>query len=627
MSGKRRSGYPYILSDSLGPPRPEKKKKRGPGRFIALFLVLCLAGAGIWYWGAKALGGVSTFSPFPTKLVALRLLHNGQEVILLPDSQCVLNPRDSLKLLEIKTDGWVSWGAKAASTDFDVRAIQKNAVLIKDLFPQETFENPKTADFRVLLWNRAIGKVSLLIQLDAKDWVQKANAANDIDRKIFCLEKALNENPGNALVKTQLAGLYFENKSYDEAARLYKEINEAGKSKPILERLLTVYQFQNKVDDALMVYLDLVNLAPDDTEFFKEFLQYLQKRKSKGEAAKFLEKHLHDIPSGLQSSSLLFAADLNTQTKNWSEAAKTYEKAIKSGVKDPDVYYNLAVTYQQSDDPDKAIPAMERYLQKNPGDIKSWMQLAELQERKGNIAKARAVYETILQRNPQNKDALIRLVAILEKSRDKAALQTAYERLAHIQPKNKTVQYNLAILYYEAKKWDKAAGAFETLASMDPNDLESRKYLLDIYRKQNNEKGEMAVLHTLVQLDPKGGGYYEAIFKSHDEKKDYKGMAAVFKPICEKHPDSAQAHNYMLYALLKLGDKKAALKELEQLIRLQPKDKKSLKQAASLYESFGNYPEAVKKVDQVIKLDPKDKEAKDDYMRLKMLMMGKKKGS
>lgn len=624
MSSKRRGGYPYILSDSVGQPR-DGKKRRGLGRLIVLVLLAVAAVVAVWQLGSKAVGGLGSFTPFPNKLIALRFLHNGQEVILLPDSQCVLNPRDTLKLLDIQTDGWVSWGAKVVSTDVDIRSIKRKGVVIRDLFPEESFETAKNVEFRVLLWNRFIGKVSFLIQLDAKDWLQKANAASDADRKIFCLDKALIENPGNVLVKTQLAGLYFENKNYDEAGRLYREINEAGKSKSILERLLTVYQLQNKVDDALGVYLDLVALSPDDTEFFKEFLHYLQKRKAKHEAAKFLEKHQEQIPNSFQSPLLLFMADLNTQTKNWSEAAKSYEKAIKSGVKDPDVLYNLAVTYQQSDDPDKAIQTMERYLQKNPGDIKSWMQLADLYEKKGSPAKARSVYETVLQRSPQNRDALVRLVAILEKSNDKIALRTAYERLAQIQPKNKTIQYNLAILYYQSKKWDKAADAFETLASIDANDIESRKYLLDIYRKQKDKKKEMAMLHTLAQLNPKSGVYYDALFKSHDEEKDYKGMAAVFKSICEKQADSAQAHNYLLYALLKLGDNKGALKELEQLIRLQPKEKKYLRQAANLYESQGNFADAAKKIDQLIKLDPKDRAAQDDYLRLRRLVIGKKK--
>jgi len=301
--------------------------------------------------------------------------------------------------------------------------------------PDESFETPKTIELRVLLWNRPIGKVSFLVQLDAKDWLQKANTTADMERKIFYLEKALQENTGNVLVKTQLATLYFDSKRYDEAAQLYKEINEVGKTKTVLDRLLTIYQIQRRVDDALMTYLELLRLS-EDRELFKEFVDYLQKNKSKEEAGRFLEKHQHEVPKAFHSSLLLVLAELNTQTRNWAKAAATYEKAIKSGVEDPDVYYNLAVTYQHGEDMDKAIHALERYLHKNPSDIRSWMQLGELQEKRKDFAGARRTYQAVLQKNPGNREALLGWRPCSRDERQ-GALTDIYAKLLALSPKTR----------------------------------------------------------------------------------------------------------------------------------------------------------------------------------------------
>jgi len=79
-------------------------------------LLLVVAAAGILFFlNPTLLSAVSSYLPFPKELVAIRLLHNGKEVILLPNSQCVVNPRDSLQLLQVKTDGWVSWGTKVTA--------------------------------------------------------------------------------------------------------------------------------------------------------------------------------------------------------------------------------------------------------------------------------------------------------------------------------------------------------------------------------------------------------------------------------------------------------------------------------------------------------------------------------
>ena len=61
---------------------------------------------------------------------------------------------------------------------------------------------------------------------------------------------------------------------------------------------------------------------------------------------------------------------------------------------------------------------------------------------------------------------------------------------------------------------------------------------------------------------------------------------------------------------------------LEDLIRLQPKETKHLKQAADLYASIGNYPEASKKLEQLLKMDPKNKEIQDRYLQLRRKSFG-----
>lgn len=625
MSPKKRGGYAYSLEDTptvSGPRKPEKQRPPSgkSTKWVVAGIVLTVLVAALGFL-LTASTGLSSLSPFPKELVALRLQLNGKEVILMPGTQCMVNPKDSLRLQEVKTDGWLSWGVRLVSSDLDTKVIRERTVFIKDLWPQESFEKPKMVDIEVQSWKKPIGRVSFLIQLDAKDWLQKANSSESDERKIDFLEKALQENPGNVLVKTQLAGLYFESKKYNEAVKLYKEVDESGKSKTILERLLSIYQIQNRVDDALMTYLDLLRLS-EDPEVFKQFLQYAQKQKSKDDLGRFLEKQQNAIPRAFQSSVYLVIADASTQTKNWRKAAESYEKVIRTGVKDPDVLYNLAVTYQHNNDLDKAIPALERYLQKNPGDQKSWMMLGEWQEKKGAAAQARNTYETLLEKNPQNKEALVRLLAILEKSNDKAALQQAYEKLAQLNPKDKTVLYNLAVLHYEGKRWPKATEAFEALAAQDPKDVKIRKYLLDLYRKQKNQEAFLKTLQTLSQLEPNNTAYFDELYAYYKEKQDYKGMVSAFREAAEKRPDSTTLHKYLLTGLLAQQDKKGAVKELEQLIRLEPKEPKHVRQAANLYQDLGDYAQAAKKVKQLIPLKPNEKkQLEDEYLNLVRLQM------
>ncbi len=616
MSSKIRRKYPYSIDDSIllkrSPPT------RPPRKILRKLLALVLAGGGIFFlFKFISAEGIVSRLPFPNELEAVRFLHNGKEVILLPDSQGIVNPRDTLQFVEVETDGWVSWGTRLNAAHVDPDKLKAGPVVIRDLMPNETFEDPQNLDLWVSLWNRPIGKVSFLVQLDSRDWVQKANTVEDSEKRLAYLENALRENPANTLLKTQLAGVYFDRQRYDEAVKLYREVNETGQSATILEKLLQVHKAQKKSGEALAVYLELLGMT-EDTTHFSGLLDYLDRSRSAGDALRFLETHRDRIPGTFHNSLHLHLADLAGQTRNWSKAAQFYDLAVRGGVTDSDVLYNLAVSHQQAGDVNKAFAAMERYVRAKPHDTRSQMQLAALAEKKGDGAKAKEIYGRIVKGNPENRDALMRLIAVLEKSGDKKGLESAYERLAQQQPDNKTVLNNLAVLHYKGGNWDRAARAFERLARLDPGDTRVQTYLLDIYRKQKNEKGELETLKTLARLEKDNKAYHEAIFAHYDEKKDYKSIRSYFQGVAGENANSVQIRNYLLYAALKQGDKNGAVKELEALARLQPREKKHLRQAADLYEAMGKWAEASKKYERLMELDPGDNGAQDAYLRLQL---------
>jgi tetratricopeptide (TPR) repeat protein len=623
MNSKR--GYPYGSPGSFhhGGGGKEKKQRSSHRLLIIVIFALVFALGTAFAFFMTMDRGLSSLTIFPTKLIALHFQHNGQELLLLPDSQVIVNPRDSLQLVRIRTDGWLSWGTRVVSSDVDVKPISKKpGVIIKDLFPQESFETPKLVELRVLLWNRPIGKVSLLVQLDYKDWLHRANTSADIDKRIAYLEKALHDNSSNILLKAQLAGLYFDIKHYRDSARLYEEIDKSGKSRNISEKLLLAYQIMNKTDEALGVYLDLLKLT-EEQQMFSDFLAYLKKKKTSDQAGKFLEKYEHEIPHSFRSQVLVEIAQLAGEGKDWQKAASAWERAEKAGVMDSNVQYNLAVTLLREGKTDEAVAEFEKYLGKNSNDAKTWALLADLYERKGNHAQAKAIYESMVQKNPRNKEAFISLIPILEKLKDKTGQIANYEKLLQIEPNNRKYLFNAAMLYIDEKKYDRAQAHLQTIASMDPRDVESRKQLLIIFQKLRNDKGEIQVRQELVKLEPQNPATMDSVYKYYEDRKDYKGMQAYFHGVAEHNPDSSSVHKYLLQAATKLGDKKSALHELEHLIRLQPKEKKYYRLAAYLYEESGKYAEASKKLEAILKMDFKDQKAREDYERVKIEQLRK----
>ena len=610
-----RRGYPYGGAGPFYSGRREKEKNpppSGKGRALVIAaVVLALLGGAFYFTIARG-------KIFPTKLVALDFLHDGQEMPLLPDSKVVVNPRDTLRLAAVKTDGWLKWGIRVVSDEVDIRPVVSSlGAVVRDLFPGESFENPKPLAFSVSLWGRPAGKVSFLVQLDYKDWLQKANATPDLDRRIEYLQKALADNGSNILIKTQLAGLYFDIRHYKEAEQLYAEINKAGKSKDISEKLLLIYQAVNKPDQALSVYLDLMNMG-DDQETFADFLSYLKKKKSVSQAQSFLLRHEREIPATFRSQALVEIAELASSRKDWQSAAQAWKNAERAGVKGSDVQYNLAVTLMRTGKTDAAIEAFEKFLQKNPNDVKTLGLVADLCIKGGKFAKAKAIYASTALKTPRDKQPLVNLVALAQKTNDKPGEIDAYEKLLRLDPNNQKYQFNVSMLYMEQKKYDKALTHLKALTSMAPQNVQYRKQLLVVYQKLNNTEGASQIGLQLAMLNPGDPSNLDTIYRSFAQKKDYKSMQAFFRTVAAKNPNLVNVHKYLLQAATKLGDKKAALHELEQLIRLQPQQKEYHRLAAYLYEQQSDYDASGKELKAILKIDFKDAKAQQDYERVKL---------
>ena len=619
MKRKRSKDYPYLLGDPL-----LKSRKKSP--WASLFkglLLLGILGGGIyllWSFHPFIPSQLASRLPLPRQLLSIEMLHNGEKTILRPREDRIFNPVDTLGLLKVNTDGWISRGVQVASREIDLEPVRDRSLPLDKLLPGESFEHPKTVTLEAYWWGRFLGRVSFTVRLNARDWLRKALATSDTSRKIHCLQKALELEPRNILVRTQLANLYLATQRYEKAIEAYLEILEAGKSRDIMKRLLMAYQLGNQVGKALEIYTELLAVSRDP-EDFKRFLQYFQQHRSKEDLEEYVEKNRDRLPESFSNSLLLMAAEKYVEEKEWKRAAVAYEKALKSGAQAANIHYNLAVAYEKDGRRDKAVEAMKTYLEKEPEDTEALLRLGILQEETGRLQEARKVYEALLKSHSDKYAVLLRLADLLDKTGDRKGLIEVYEQLAKSNPGDLTIRFNLGVLYYEAGNREQSARIFEALAREDETDAQSRRYLLDIYEKQNNVQAMERTLLSLARASPGNMEYYGALFSLYDRAGNYSAIVSFFDKVTERYPNSVSLRKYVLYGALKKGDDKKAIEELEHLARIQPQEKKYLRQAARLYEDRKNYEQALKKLDQLLKIDPDDKEAEDDYLRLKQLVL------
>ena len=95
-------------------------------------------------------------------------------------------------------------------------------------------------------------------------------------------------------------------------------------------------------------------------------------------------------------------------------------------------------------------------------------------------------------------------------------------------------------------------------------------------------------------------------------------MTEIMKAGLRRLPDQVEIRQYLILAYLKTGDERLALQEMNEVLKVRPKDVPLLLQMAKLYENQGKDKEALAAYKKVLEISPGNEEAEEAYLSLRM---------
>jgi serine/threonine-protein kinase len=137
---------------------------------------------------------------------------------------------------------------------------------------------------------------------------------------------------------------------------------------------------------------------------------------------------------------------------------------------------------------EEAQAALERAIRIRPGYWENHYRLGGLHLRGGRFAEATAAYERALALTPDNVRVLQNLGATAQMAGDEARAIESYERALAIDPTSDGALTNLGLLLYQAHRYDEAAAAIERAVALVPRDPLLHRNLGDAYRRAGEEE-------------------------------------------------------------------------------------------------------------------------------------------
>jgi len=593
----------------------ETRKPKGPRKnrtaFAVTLLLVVAAFCFVWWvWP-----GLYNVSPQFNYILVEK---NDQRLKLLPGETLQLHPQDRVRILNVSTNITFNVGVRLVATDMDIQALAYEKAPLADLFPKEALFQQHRIRVFIKEKNRDLGYVDLVIEPYVEDWLDKVERTIDPDKRIAFLEEALQMAPQDNTIRERLLQEYRSVKRWPQTAKLLEEMVKEKPDAQRLYELYEVYESMKDSDGAVSVLRRLLQKAPDDSELRLRLARTLEKAKKLPEAIGEYEAALGRLDPREKAAVYKTIGFLYTQTGDQDKALASYLKAAELDKKDENLYYNLATLYEKRGDKEKADEFLAKAVALQPEDMESRLSLAESLFNKGQIEEAQTYLDEVIRRKPDSLKALLLLVQIADKKGDKKRLRELYEKVYALAPDNEIVLYNLAVLEYEAGNREMSLSHFEAYLKNHPKDAETLRFLFDLYKKEKKEDSAFATARTLLSLNAKDPALYPFIFEYLNVRNNFKQMSEIMLEGVQARPESVELRQYLVLALLKLGNEEAAAEQLAQLSRLKPKDVSLLLQLARLEEKLDHTQEAMETYKRIVEISPGHQEAEDAYLRLRL---------
>ncbi|WP_167482011.1 tetratricopeptide repeat protein [Leptospira andrefontaineae] len=217
------------------------------------------------------------------------------------------------------------------------------------------------------------------------------------------------------------------------------------------------------------------------------------------------------------------------------ESVKYLELANQAGSNDPELFRSIAEGFEQLNQGEQSINALQKGLKYNPNNLDLLFQLAETYYNKGDLLAAEETYRRIVDSTPGDsftETALLNLGVVLDQMERYGEAITYLNRVLDLNPKNAKAYYNLGLVYKHTGNGTQAIENFRKASYLDPDDIKPKEALGDYYLE--NKFYREAIEE------------YSALFK---QKEDYYKVALKLAEAYMGTGESSSAEKILLQVL------------------------------------------------------------------------------
>ena len=136
----------------------------------------------------------------------------------------------------------------------------------------------------------------------------------------------------------------------------------------------------------------------------------------------------------------------------------------------PELFFNIASTYEKMGDADKALESYQKTTELKPDFYEAWLAIGDINGKKKSWAEAAAAMKKAIDLKATDPIVLFNYAVYAQNSGDVAAAESAYAKTLELDPTRAMAHYQLGLISVNKGEIEKAIASFEKFIELAPDD-------------------------------------------------------------------------------------------------------------------------------------------------------------
>ncbi|MBI4266659.1 MAG: tetratricopeptide repeat protein [Acidobacteria bacterium] len=345
---------------------------------------------------------------------------------------------------------------------------------------------------------------------------------------------------------------------------------------------------------------------PTSAEVRAEIAAFQLRRNRRAEAEKAAREALALDAANVEANrvlGLIFAATVDTlnartqaaQLETAARDAITYlERAVSDAGTPTDItlHFTLGRLYLRTGNAAKAVEALTRVVNQNPGSVQGRLLLAQAFAAAGNLEEAIASLDLIVDDEP-------RVAASLAQYQEQAGLlkeaADSYTKALAVQPMSRELKFRRAAAWFNAKEYERAAAAAAEAQAQHPDDLRFPRLHARATFESGARDRAFTILEPTAMAFPRDASTQFALADLYVDAGRDGDAERTIRQLLSLDPNNPDALNYLGYLLADHGrDVDEAIRLVQRALDADPGNPSYLDSLGWAYFRRGDYEQAEK---------------------------------